>query len=103
MFQIQVHGDDWTSFYEQVPKELLPTEYGGNAGTVAEHWGESKHHNNPEILQFYCWFISKRLAKAPQNITNFEWWKMVGKITPLKQNSLDIPKLIITLNSQRLY
>jgi len=29
-----------TSFYEQVPKELLPTEYGGEVGTVAEHWGE---------------------------------------------------------------
>jgi len=24
MFQIQVHGDDWTSFYEQVPNEVLP-------------------------------------------------------------------------------
>jgi len=39
MFQIQVHGDDWTSFNEQVPNEVLPVEYGGKAGTVAEHWG----------------------------------------------------------------
>jgi len=30
-----------TSFYEQVPKEVLPTEYGGEGGTVAEHWGET--------------------------------------------------------------
>jgi len=37
MFQIQVHGDDWISFYEQVPNEVLPVEYGGKAGTVAEH------------------------------------------------------------------
>jgi len=44
MFQIQVHGDDWTSFYEQVPKENLPIEYGGKAGTVAEHWGETKYY-----------------------------------------------------------
>jgi len=28
-----------TSFYEQVPKEVLPTEYGGKAGSIAEHWG----------------------------------------------------------------
>jgi hypothetical protein len=39
LFQIQVHGSDWTSFYEKVPKEFLPTEYGGEAGSVAEHWG----------------------------------------------------------------
>jgi len=29
-----------TSFYEQVPKEVLPTEYGGEGGTIAENWGE---------------------------------------------------------------
>jgi len=29
-----------SSFYEQVPKEILPTEYGGEAGSVAEHWGK---------------------------------------------------------------
>ena len=61
MFQIQLHGDDWTSFYEQVPKECLPNEYGGGAGTVAEHWGESKYYRKTEYLQFYCRFISMRL------------------------------------------
>jgi len=39
--QIQVHGSDWTSLYEQVPKEVLPTEYGGNAGSLGENWGET--------------------------------------------------------------
>jgi hypothetical protein len=38
--QIHVHGSDWTYLYEQVPKKFLPTEYGGEAGPVAEHWGE---------------------------------------------------------------
>jgi len=38
--QIQVHGSDWTSLYEQVPKKILPIEYGGEAGSVAEHWGK---------------------------------------------------------------
>jgi len=38
--QIHVHGSDWTSLYEQVPKEILPTEYGGNAGSTEEHWGK---------------------------------------------------------------
>jgi len=71
MFQIQVHGDDWTSFYEQVPKEALPIEYGGKAGRVAEHWGESKQYKKHEIVKFYCRYISLGLAGAPQNITNF--------------------------------
>jgi len=31
-----------TSFYEQVPKKVLPTELGGKDGSVAEHWGESR-------------------------------------------------------------
>ena len=42
LFQIQVHGKDLTSLYEQVPKEFLPTDYGGKAGSVAEPWGETK-------------------------------------------------------------
>jgi hypothetical protein len=40
LLQIQVHGSDFTSFYEQVPKEILPTELGGEAGSIAENWGE---------------------------------------------------------------
>jgi hypothetical protein len=40
---MHVHGNDLTSFYEQVPKEVLPTEYGGKAGSVAENWGESRN------------------------------------------------------------
>jgi len=60
LFQIQVHGNDWTSLYQQVPKECLPTECGGNAGSVAEHWGESKHHDKHEIVN------------EPQKTTKFE-------------------------------
>jgi hypothetical protein len=39
MFQMHVHGSDLTSFYEQVPKEILPKDYGGKSGTVSENWG----------------------------------------------------------------
>jgi len=38
--QIHVHGSDYTSLYEHVPKKFLPTEYGGEAGSTAEHWGK---------------------------------------------------------------
>jgi hypothetical protein len=43
VFQFQVHCRDWTSFYEQVPKEILPTDYGVEPGSVAEHWGMTDH------------------------------------------------------------
>jgi hypothetical protein len=39
LFQIHTHGSNWKSFHEQVPKEVLPTEYGGEAGTLQENWG----------------------------------------------------------------
>ena len=80
LFQIQVHGNDWTSLYEQVPKEILPTEYGGNAGSVAEHWGESKHHDKPEIVQFYCRFISMHIVNAPQKLLIWSSGKVYGKL-----------------------
>jgi len=40
-----------TSFYEQVPKEVLPTEYGGEGGSVAENWGESTKQNFYKIMK----------------------------------------------------
>jgi hypothetical protein len=40
LLQIHVHGSDLTSFHEHVPKEILPIEYGGEAGSIAENWGE---------------------------------------------------------------
>jgi len=78
LFQIHVHGNDWTSLYEQVPKECLPTEYGGNAGSVAEHWGESKHHYKIKIVQFYSTLISMDIANAPQKLlfsSSGKWYK----------------------------
>jgi hypothetical protein len=75
---MHVHGNDLTSFYEQVPKEVLPTEYGGEAGSIAENWGESSEvfifydHETPEIIHFYSSFILIHIANRPQNITNVE-------------------------------
>jgi hypothetical protein len=42
------------------------------------------------------------IANAPQHITKFEYRNGVWKITQLKQNMLDLPKLIIRVNSQGL-
>jgi len=65
MFQIQVHGYDWTPLHEQIPKGCLPNEYGGNGGSLAEHWGESKHNDKYEIVKFFWRFISMCKANAP--------------------------------------
>jgi hypothetical protein len=40
LLQFHVHGSDLTTFYEHVPKEILPTEYGGEAGSIAENWSK---------------------------------------------------------------
>ena len=71
MFQIQVHGDDWTSFYEQVPKENLPIEYGGKAGTVAEHWGETKYYKKNWNFTILLQVHFNAFENAPHYITNF--------------------------------
>jgi len=41
-----------TSLYEQVPKDVLPTDYGGKAGSLAEHCGETKDNLKSEIIIF---------------------------------------------------
>jgi len=62
LFQFHTHVSDWTSFHEQVPKEVLPTEYGGEAGSVQENWGESGRTSTYKALN-----MEKTLQ---QNITN---------------------------------
>lgn len=40
-FQIKYHTEGMDSLYELVPRDMLPVEYGGKAGTIAEikeHW-----------------------------------------------------------------
>jgi hypothetical protein len=55
-----------TSFYEKVPKEILPNEYGGEAGSVAEHWGMTDddficRSKNPEhIMLIGTSFLNNR-------------------------------------------
>lgn len=33
---MHMHGDNWEALYQYIPQELLPTEYGGKAGTMKE-------------------------------------------------------------------
>lgn len=34
--QIRYHTEGMDSLYKEVPRDMLPNEYGGKAGTVAE-------------------------------------------------------------------
>ena len=52
-FQIQVHGSDYTSLYEHIPRKFLPTEYGGDAGSIPEHWGVI-HKDFFSSFNLYC-------------------------------------------------
>ena len=35
-----MHGSDFNSLYKEIPKEVLPNEYGGSGGTVQEIAGK---------------------------------------------------------------
>ncbi|KDR19511.1 Alpha-tocopherol transfer protein-like [Zootermopsis nevadensis] len=70
--RIQIHGNNLTTLHEQVPKSCLPTEFGGEAGSIAENWGrwtkkmesyndmllEREKHNSDE---------SKRPGESPRS------------------------------------
>ena len=39
--QVHVHGNDLTSLHKLVPKQCLPTEMGGESGTIQENFGKN--------------------------------------------------------------
>lgn len=61
--RFHVYGQDLTEFYRRVPRELLPTEYGGNAGSITEHWGRWQKNlkNNRD------WLISREHIKTDES------------------------------------
>ena len=40
LFQVYVYSRTWTSFYEHIPKKILPTEWGGEVGSMAVKCGK---------------------------------------------------------------
>lgn len=51
--QLYVHGDNWDELYKYIPKRLLPTEYGGEAGPIQDIidvW-EKKLHANKDYFK----------------------------------------------------
>jgi hypothetical protein len=69
--QIQVHGSDLTSFYAEVPKEILPNEYGGKSRSIAENWGMTFDSFFLKIKAFqggsYTQFLLKEMQFEEKN------------------------------------
>ncbi|KPI93911.1 Alpha-tocopherol transfer protein-like [Papilio xuthus] len=55
--RLYVHNTDYESLYKHVPKEVLPAEYGGNAGTARELIENLKK----KILEYSAWLDEEHL------------------------------------------
>lgn len=71
-----VHGDNMESLYKQVPKSLLPSEYGGDAGPIQDmvnHWEKKIMEYRPFFLDEdkYGSDESKRPGKPKTNESLF--------------------------------
>ncbi|KAK8375030.1 hypothetical protein O3P69_017775 [Scylla paramamosain] len=66
--RVHIHGSDMESLYKQVPREMLPVEYGGTNGTVEEiknYWLQRLDARRDWLLEDekYCVDESKRPGK----------------------------------------
>ncbi|KAG0725935.1 Retinol-binding protein pinta [Chionoecetes opilio] len=66
--RVHIHGSDMESLYKQVPREMLPVEYGGTNGTIEEiknYWLQRLDARRDWLLEDekYCVDESKRPGK----------------------------------------
>lgn len=53
--QLRLHGDNLDGLYEYIPKEMLPAEYGGEAGPLQDiinHWEK-------KIIEYRDYFLEE--------------------------------------------
>ncbi|XP_069680236.1 alpha-tocopherol transfer protein-like [Periplaneta americana] len=60
--RIQVYGNDLTSFYDKIPRKILPQELGGEAGTVAELTGRWTQ----KLESYQKWFLEREHLKSDE-------------------------------------
>ncbi|XP_046386013.1 alpha-tocopherol transfer protein-like [Ischnura elegans] len=61
--RIHIHSDGLDSLYKFVPKEMLPEEYGGNAGPISEineQWRK-------KLESYKDWFLEQENVKADES------------------------------------
>ncbi|XP_076029000.1 retinol-binding protein pinta-like isoform X1 [Oratosquilla oratoria] len=66
--RVHVHGSDLESLYKQVPRDILPIEYGGTNGSVDDitrYWAKKVEDKRDWLLndEKFCVNESKRLGK----------------------------------------
>lgn len=64
-----MHGDNWESLYKQIPKKLLPSEYGGDAGPIQnliDEWEQKVIANRDYLMDEvnYRSDESKRIGRS---------------------------------------
>jgi hypothetical protein len=52
-----MHGSNWEKLYKEVPQELLPTEYGGKAGTIKEVNGKLFFSQKKSIIFLHFYYF----------------------------------------------
>ncbi|KAK4297110.1 hypothetical protein Pmani_030445 [Petrolisthes manimaculis] len=67
--RVHIHGSDMESLYKEVPRDILPVEYGGTNGTIEEiknYWLQRVDARRDWLLEDekYCVDESKRPGKA---------------------------------------
>ncbi|XP_030379619.1 alpha-tocopherol transfer protein-like [Scaptodrosophila lebanonensis] len=68
---IHFHYEGLDSLYECVPREMLPEEYGGNAGTIAEikeHWLQTLREKSGYLSDEKYWKV------VSQNKSRWSWF-----------------------------
>jgi hypothetical protein len=69
--RIQVHGSNFESLCKVVPQHLLPSEYGGNAGSIQsinERWEKKLLENRDYFLEASQYGTDEKKRKgAPKN------------------------------------
>ncbi|PSN57138.1 hypothetical protein C0J52_01289 [Blattella germanica] len=60
---IQIHGSDYTKLYNDVPRHLLPTELGGESGSIKEHYEQFQD----SIKSHHEWFMATENLKADES------------------------------------
>ncbi|XP_069680230.1 clavesin-2-like [Periplaneta americana] len=60
--RIHVYGKDLTSFYDQIPRKVIPLELGGEAGTIAENMDRWKQ----KLESYHNWFLEHEHLKSDE-------------------------------------
>lgn len=68
VFQLYVHGYDLESLYHHIPKHLLPSEYGGEAGNIQslnDYWEKILLNGHDDLVEWDKYGTNELLRPIP--------------------------------------